>query len=135
MRYKGNRMPPPPRKVVIEKLPKMPPKPQPIYVERWIPVREQKKRKVIFKKSTNDNDQVIENPRNLIIQWEPPQIEIKKKVKYLGVSQVDPNEYIEMYGDTLKATNELPSFVLDIEPPNDLNLQVDEVISISLCNK
>lgn len=44
----GEKLPPPPRKVIIERLPPLPPKPRPILVERWLPYTPQK-RKVIFK--------------------------------------------------------------------------------------
>jgi len=31
----GQNVEPPPRKVIIEKLPPLPPKPQPVIIERW----------------------------------------------------------------------------------------------------
>lgn len=60
--------------------------------------------------------------RNLIIEWENSNVSIKTKVRYLGVSKMDPDEYIEMHGETLKSAEELPQYVLDIETPNDLEL-------------
>lgn len=45
----GKRLPPPPRKVIIERMPAMPEKPKPVIIERWLPY-EMPKRRVIFQK-------------------------------------------------------------------------------------
>jgi hypothetical protein len=71
-------LPPPPRKVIIERLSKIPPKPQSVIVERWLPYN-QTKRKVIYKSAPPDP--VICKPKNLIIQWEAPEVCIKKQSK------------------------------------------------------
>ncbi len=65
-------MPPPPRKVVIERLAPLPNKPPSIIIERWLPFKEQKRR-VVFKKPS-DPDMVIIKPKNVIIQWESPKV-------------------------------------------------------------
>lgn len=69
-------MPPPPRKVVVERLAQMPPKPQSVIVERWLPYVPTK-RKVIYKGAPPDP--VLCKPRNIIVQWEAPEVCIKKK--------------------------------------------------------
>ena len=56
-------LPPPPRKVVIERLPPLPSKPQPLIVERWLPYRPSCKRRVIFQ--TAPPDPVVIKPRNV----------------------------------------------------------------------
>ena len=68
----GRRIPPPPRKVIIERLPQIPPKPPQILIDRWLPYGEQVRR-VIFEKNTVP-DVVYERPKNLIIQWEAPNV-------------------------------------------------------------
>jgi hypothetical protein len=60
----GKRLPPPPRKVVIERLAPLPSKPQSVIVERWLPYG-QVKRRVIFQRS-NVADPVVVKPRNVI---------------------------------------------------------------------
>jgi hypothetical protein len=72
-------MPPPPRKVVIERLAKLPPKPQSVIIERWLPY-EEVKRRVIFKKSEKP-DPVTVKPKNVIIQWETPKVCNSKRIK------------------------------------------------------
>lgn len=119
----GKRIPPPPRKVVIERLAPLPSKPQSVLVERWLPYA-QTKRRVVFKRS-NERDAVVIKPRNVIVQWEAPQVVIKKEFKYLGVIRANPVEYVERYGATLKIARDLPSFVLDIKTPEGLILAAD----------
>ena len=119
----GKRLPPPPRKVVIERLAPLPSKPQGVMIERWLPYSEVKRR-VIFQKS-NQIDPVVIKPRNVIIQWEAPQVTIKKDFKYLGVIRANPYEYVQRYGSTLKQPNQLPDFVLDIKPPQGIVLAAD----------
>jgi Ca2+-binding EF-hand superfamily protein len=119
----GKRLPPPPRKVVIERLAQLPKKPQAVIVERWLPYT-QSKRKVIFQKNTIA-DPVIVKPRNVIIQWDTPTVEIKKDFKDLGIIRADPAEYIERYGNSLISHLELPQFVKEIKPPFGLTLAAE----------
>lgn len=92
-------------------------------IERWLPYS-QVKRRVIFQKA-NTNDPVVVKPRNVIIQWEAPQVTIKKEFKDLGVIRANPSEYVARYGTTLKTARELPPFVLEIKPPAGVILAAD----------
>jgi Ca2+-binding EF-hand superfamily protein len=111
----GKRLPPPPRKVVIERLAPLPCKPQSVLVERWLPYS-QVKRRVIFNRPT-ERDPVIVKPRNIIVQWEAPQVEVRQDYKYCGIVNANPADYVQRYGNTLRSPNELPQFVRDIRPP------------------
>ena len=96
-RLAGKRLPPPARKLVIERLPQVPPKPQNIVIERWLPYA-QSKRQVIFKKAEiSATDHQKDQTRNLIIEWQAPEVIVRKEVKYLGVASADPREYAERY--------------------------------------
>ncbi len=44
----GKRLPPPPRKVVVERLAPLPTKPQSVIIERWLPYSQVKRRVSIF---------------------------------------------------------------------------------------
>lgn len=114
----GKRIPPPPRKVIIERLAPLPAKPQNVIIERWLPYAESKRR-VIFNKAKEVNAEVIK-PRNVIIQWEAPKVNVKKEIKYLGVLKANPNEYVERYGSALKNYKNLPDFVTEIPTPSDV---------------
>jgi hypothetical protein len=90
----GKRLPPPPRKVIIERLAPLPAKPQSVIVERWLPYA-QNKRRVIFQRAAQV-DPVIVRPRNVIVQWEAPRVNIRREVKYLGVINANPGRFIEI---------------------------------------
>lgn len=123
IRIAGKRLPPPPRKVVIERLAPLPQKPQSIIIERWLPYKQNLKRKVIFQKVTSDP--VLIKPKNIIIQWQEPEIIVKQEIKYLGVIRADPLKYEKLYGDSLLKTSELPQYVKDIKTPDGLVLAAD----------
>lgn len=124
----GKKIPPPPRKVIIERLPPMPNKPQSIIIERWLPYKPLK-RKVIFQRA-NENDPVLVKSKNLIVQWEKPNVTVKKEFKDLGIVRADPMEYSERYGSTLKKSIDLPNFVQDIKPPSGLTLAAESASTI-----
>ncbi len=61
-------------------------------------------------------------PRNLIIQWEAPKVLIRKQYIDLGVSIVNPEEYIARFGSSLLPYEQLPDFVKEIRAPENLRL-------------
>jgi hypothetical protein len=119
----GKRLPPPPRKVVIERLAPLPSKPQSVIIERWLPYPETKRR-VIFQRS-GERDPVVAPPRNVIVQWEAPEVNIRKEFKFLGVIRANPIEYAQRYGAHMKLSRELPQFVLDIPTSEGFVLAAD----------
>ena len=46
---------------------------------------------------------------------EPPEVNIVRKYKHLGIIHADPNEYVKKYGDTLKNVNEFKHYLNEIE--------------------
>jgi len=123
----GRRVPPPPRKVIIERLAALPAKPQSVLVERWLPYA-QTKRRVIFQ--NNSGAEIVQvKPRNVIVQWEAPQVNIRKEIKYLGVIRANPVEYVQRYGATLKVSRDLPQFVQDIKTPEGIILAANQQAS------
>jgi hypothetical protein len=129
----GKQLPPPPRKVIIERLAPIPSKPQSVIIERWLPYKKVKRR-VIYQKSSETNE-CLDKPRNVIVQWEPPKVSLKKEYKYLGVVNANPAEYIQKYGKTLKESKELPSFVVNIKTPENLILAADVNNNTSLVHE
>ena len=108
-------------------MPTLPSKPQSIIIERWLPYKPIK-RKVIYQRAT---DKVASKTKNMIVQWETPNITVKKEFKDLGIVRANPIEYIERYGSTLKRSIELPSFVKDIKPPPGLVLAAESASSFN----
>lgn len=123
IRISGKKLPPPPRKVVIERLAPLPAKPQACLIERWLPYS-QVKRRVIYQNQNCGDCQVVK-PKNVIVQWEAPQVCIKRQVKHLGVIRANPVEYVKRYGESIVETASLPKYVLDIETPNGIVLAAD----------
>ena len=119
----GRRLPPPPRKVIIERLAPLPSKPQSVIIERWLPYNDNLKRRVVFQKAPSDP--VILKPRNIIVQWEAPSVSVKKEFKYLGIVRANPNEYVQRYGSALKIPSDLPELVNEIKNPDGLVLAAD----------
>lgn len=81
---------------------------------------------MIFCKPEEREEPIVVKPRNIIIQWESPQVNIKKEYKYLGVIKANPIEYINRYGDSLTRSSQLPHFVREIKNPRGLVLAADE---------
>jgi hypothetical protein len=119
----GKQLPAPPRKVIVERMAPMPVKPQPVIIERWMPYVEQKRR-VIYQQPPPDP--VICKPKNIIVQWEQPDVCVKKDIKHLGVVCANPCEYIQKYGSSLKRSCELPQFVKDIQPSCGIELAANK---------
>jgi hypothetical protein len=118
----GKRLPPPPRKVIIERLAPLPPKPQAIIIERWLAYKEHK-RKVVFCKAPEVQPHAKEH--NVIVEWEKPKAHVKTVIKDLGIIRADPNDYIQRFGDQLKRFDELPEFAKKIKPSGEVLLASD----------
>ena len=97
-------MPPPARKVVVEKLADQPAKPQNIVIEKWLPYKA-RTRRVVFQRSCVPPPP---NPRNLIIEWQQPCVQVEQQCVDLGVVDADPEEYVRQYGCELKRPEDIP---------------------------
>ncbi len=120
----GKKLPPPPRKIIIERLPPLPEKPQSVLIERWLPYSIPKRR-FIFNQPPPPSPDISQAVRNLIIQWEAPKVNVKKSIKYLGVTRADPELYTKEYGSSLMATRNLPEILNEIKTPEGLLLATD----------
>jgi hypothetical protein len=117
----GKKIPPPPRKVIIERLAPLPNKPRPVIIERWLPYQEQSRKVILNKRqSVNNESNKNSNTRNLIVQWEAPQAVVKQQIQYLGVIRADPIEYTKKYAGFLKEAKDLPVFVTKIKTPSSV---------------
>ncbi|KAI3384150.1 hypothetical protein SNEBB_006129 [Seison nebaliae] len=128
------------RKVIIERLPPLPPKPPSIIIERWLPYPKQK-RQVIYQKApplNEDNSKEnffnnsFQNPttnlnknnkkpnnHNIIIQWDAPNIQIERKVKYLGIQLVkDMKKFYEKMLNEKQSLNSQQN--IDMEKLKDI---------------
>jgi len=114
-------LPVPPRSVIIERLPDAPPRPRDIIIERWIPYGAAAKRKTVVQRAAAA--QAYAAPRNVIIQYEAVQVKIVRQFERLGVTQENPQAYVQRYGvalldaQTLLQQARAAGVVEDISPP------------------
>lgn len=120
--------PPPPRKLIIERLPILPPKPRPVIIERWLPYHKQKRQVIHEKAKPLEPRSPI---KNTIIEWRPPEVEVVKQVKKLGVQQADPQRYYTQHGDKLYATEFVQRKLTELGLQEELALMQEQQRSIS----
>jgi len=114
-------LPVPPRSVITEKLPALPAKPRDIIIERWVPYGAMQKRRTIVQRAAAAVQYAA--PRNVIIQYEAPQVRIVRQFQRLGVTAENPQAYIARYGAQLRDSVTLvqearqAGVVEDISPP------------------
>lgn len=58
----------------------------------------------------------------MLIQWESPEVLITQSNKFLGVVRANPVEYVKKYGESLRASSELPKMVLELPTPEGITL-------------
>ena len=118
----GKVIPPPPRKVIVERLPQMPAKPQDIIVERWLGYQ-RRTRNVNFIPAAP----IIPAPapKNVLIQWDAPDVDIRQAFHFLGVQTVDPISYAQQYGASLADASQLPREVSQFATPAGETLAVN----------
>lgn len=76
-----------------------------IVIERWIPYGAQAKRRTIVQRAAAA--QQYQAPRNVIIQYEPVQVRIVRQFQRLGVTQANPQQYLQQYGAQLLESSTL----------------------------
>ena len=70
-----------------------------IIIERWIPYGAAGKRKTIVQRAEAAKEYA--KPRNVIIQYESPQVRVVRQFQRLGVTQESPEAYLQRYGASL----------------------------------
>ncbi|CAF1252000.1 unnamed protein product [Rotaria sp. Silwood1] len=118
--------PPPPRKLIIERLPNLPPKPRPVIIERWLPYHKQK-RQVIHEKAKPLEP--MTRIKNTIIEWRPPEVEVVKYVKKLGIQDADPQRYYSQHGDKLYTTEFVQQKLTELGLQEELTLMQQQQTS------
>ncbi len=112
-------LPPPPRQVIVERLPELPQLPPDIIIERWLGYKK-RQRRVIFRPATPLK--LLPVPKNVLIQWDSPDVVLTKEKISLGIEITDPVEYAAKNATNLVESNQLPPEVYAIEPPAGLKL-------------
>ena len=118
----GRVIPPPPRKVIVERLPQMPAKPQDIIVERWLGYQ-RRTRNVNFRPAPALIPAPA--PKNVLIQWDSPDVDVRQAFHFLGVQTVCPVAYAAQHGASLADASQLPREVAQFATPAGETLAVN----------
>jgi hypothetical protein len=118
----GKVIPPPPRKVIVERLPQMPAKPQDIIVERWLGYQ-RRTRNVNFRPAPALIPAPA--PKNVLIQWDSPDVDVRQAFHFLGVQTVCPVAYAAQHGASLADASQLPREVAQFATPAGETLAVN----------
>ena len=97
-------------------------------IERWLPYHRQKRQVVHEKAKPLEPRSRI---KNTIIEWRPPEVEVVKHVKKLGVQQADPQRYYTQYGDKLYATEFVQRKLTELGLQEELALMQEQQTSVA----
>jgi hypothetical protein len=124
----GKVLPPPPRQVITERLAPQPAKPQDIIIERWLGYA-RRTRNVVFNPSAPIA--TAHGEKNVLIEWEAPDVDMRQEFKFLGVQEADPRQYAATHGATLVDATRLPREAAQFTTPAGavlaVNSNADEV--------
>ncbi len=69
--------------------------------------------------------------KNTIIEWRPPEVEVVKHVKKLGVTEADPQRYYTQHGDRLYTTEFVQRKLTELGLQEELALMQEQQSSAS----
>ena len=118
----GKVLPPPARQVITERLAPQPAKPQDIIIERWLGYA-RRSRNVVFQPAAPIH--VAQGEKNVLIEWEAPDVDMRQEFKFLGVQEADPRSYAATHGATLVDASRLPREAAHFETPAGAILAVN----------
>jgi len=138
----GKVIPPPPRKVIIERLPQLPQPPQDLIVERWLEYAP-RARRVVFRPAPPLIP--APPPKNVLIQWDSPNVALNRQFRNLGIASASPAQYVATFGASLVPASAVPDVSRNIRPANGARLAaenppypvklVGDVAALSLINR
>ena len=119
----GRVLPPPPRQVITERLAPQPAGPQDIIIERWLGYGRRTR-------NVNFNPAPPAGPaphveKNVLIEWEAADVDLRTEYKFLGVQEADPRSYLSQFGTTLVDASRLPREAAQFTVPAGAVLGVD----------
>jgi hypothetical protein len=118
IRLPGKVLPPPARQIIVERLPPPPRSPPPdIIYEKWLPYDELPPRRVRYIPAPAQLEPLPPPPRNILIEWEAPDVEITKNYVHLGTETMNPDAYaVEHNLSFIECTSRaVPKLVGDVE--------------------
>ena len=119
----GRVLPPPPRQVITERLAPQPAGPQDIIIERWLGYA-RRTRNVNFQPAPPAGP-APNVEKNVLIEWEAADVDLRQEFKFLGVQEADPRSYAQQFGTTLVDASRLPREAAQFTVPAGSVLGVD----------
>ena len=119
----GRVLPPPPRQVITERLAPEPARPQDIIIERWLGYA-RRTRNVIFHAAA-PIQAAGATEKNVLIEWDAPDVDMRQEFKFLGVQEADPRSYASQFGNSLVDSSRLPREAAQFATPAGAVLAVD----------
>ena len=119
----GRVLPPPPRQVITERLAPEPARPQDIIIERWLGYA-RRTRNVIFQAAA-PIQLAGATEKNVLIEWDAPEVDMRQEFKFLGVQEADPRSYASQFGNSLVDASRLPREAAQFAVPAGQVLAVD----------
>lgn len=101
--------------MIVERLPAEPSKPQDIVIERWLSYP-RRVRNVVFNPAAPIQE-LVSNEKNLLIEWESPEVNIEQTFNFLGIKEEDPMTYISRHGSSLVDSSRMPKEAAQFEIP------------------
>lgn len=100
---------------IVDHFPELSLEQQTSLIDKWVPF--------------NDIQQKIlvpdADPKKFVFNYNSSNLSAKKELNYLGIVDVNPDEYTQKYGAELKSAADLPKYILDIKTPDNLRLAAD----------
>ena len=95
----GRILPPPPRQVIVERFAPAPSPPPDVIHEKWLPPDDElsHRRKVVYIPSPPVK--LAPKPKNVLIEWQTPEVRIREHVENLGVHEVSREEYAQLLAE------------------------------------
>ncbi|CAF1114019.1 unnamed protein product, partial [Didymodactylos carnosus] len=129
-------IPPPPRpppRIIVERLGALPAKPRDVVIERWLPYRQNRNRKIFYERDSVPYN-IIREPNELILHASP-HARIHRQFINEGVVHADPELYRRQYAADLDGYRSHPEFAHVINeayhqiPPPSLHANYSSNIS------
>lgn len=105
---------PPPRQVIVERIP-APERPREVIYEKWLPYKPLPERQVIVERGKTWEKQPA--PKNVIIEYERPNVIVDKRVYDEGVIRADPCTY-NSYSSCGNEEVRVVDHITDLPVPN-----------------
>ena len=120
----GKTMPAPPRQRIIERMAAAPAPPPSLLIERWLGYPEQTRR---VKFVPGRKLAPLPAPKNIIVKWDAPAVQVRQQLNFAGVSVADPEQYRAKYGASLLMHRQLPPIVSQFAK----NVPAGEVLGVN----